>query len=204
MVLAVVVASTATSRSCEDSSLVQLRKSKLAMNASILGSLEHSEELVAQLRQMAMLKAAKATNGSSQPNYTVFRLDENASETTLQIINDSMNTFLYQVNMSFHNDLQEIQMIVQNANECNQELSDQQAALGLNVTSVNDNVVAAESQHDLRRASENSTYQANVTAFDALKSKVDLQLQRVNQDEVQAKHWRNSRTSVSREHIMML
>lgn len=179
--LAVVVAST-VSRTCEDSSLVQLRTSKLVMNGSILGSLEHSEELAVQLRQMAMVKAS---HGSVQPNYTVFRLDENASETTLQIVNDSMNTFLDQVNVSFHNDLQEIQLIIQNANECNQELSDEQAALGLNVTSVNDNVVAAEAQHDLCRVSENSTYHANVTAFDALKSTVDLQLQRVDQDEVQ-------------------
>eukprot|EP00435_Cladocopium_sp_Y103_P024305 s864_g5.t5 len=184
MVLAaVVVASTATeSRSCEDSSLVQLRKSNLVTNGSIVGSLKHSEELAVQLRHMAMVKA---TNGSVQPNYTVFRLDENASETTLQIINDSMNTFLDQVNISFHNDLQEIHILIQNGKECNQELSDRQEELGLNVTSVNDNVVAAEAQHDECRTSENFSYHANVTAFDALKSKVDLQLQRVDLDEVQ-------------------
>ena len=192
MVLAIASLATASS-SCEDSSFVHLRTSKRGTNGMIRGPLEHSEELALQLRQLAMVKA---TNGSVQPNYTVFRLDENASVTTLQIINDSMNTFLDQVNMSFHNDLQEIQMIIQNANECNQELSDQKAALGLNVTSVNDNVVVAEAQHDVCRASENSTYHANVTAFDALKSKVDSQLQRVDQHEAQAKR-QSSRTLVS-------
>ena len=184
MVLAaVVVGNTATgSTSCEDSSLVQLRKSNLLTN-KIVGSLEHTEELAVQLRQMAMVKASKA---SVQPNYTVFQLDENASETTLQIINDSMETFLEQVNTSFHNDLQEIQMFIQNANECNQELFDQQEDLGLNVTSVNGNVVALEEDHDVCRASENFTYHANLTAFNALKSRVDLQLQRAEEEESQA------------------
>ena len=180
---AMCVASTATGfASCEESNLVQLRKSNLVTNR-IAGSLEHAEELVVQLRQLAM---GKASNGSLQPNYTVFRLDENASETTLQMINDSMETFLEQVNTSFHNDLQEIQMFIQNANECNQELSDRQEDLGLNVTSVNGNVVALEEDHDVCRASENFTYHANLTAFNALKSRVDLQLQRAEEDESQA------------------
>ena len=149
---AMCVACTATGfASCEESNLVQLRKSNLVTNR-IAGSLEHAEELVVQLRQLAM---GKASNGSLQPNYTVFRLDENASETTLQIINDSMETFLEQ-------------------------------DLGLNVTSVNGNVVALEEDHDVCRASENFTYHANLTAFNALKSRVDLQLQRAEEEESQA------------------
>eukprot|EP00435_Cladocopium_sp_Y103_P042527 s1366_g11.t1 len=63
-------------------------------------------------------------------------------------------------------------MFIQNAKECNQELSDQQEKLGLNVTSVNDSVVAAQTSHGLSRISEKFTYDGNVTAFKALQSTV--------------------------------
>ena len=196
MVLAsLALASSATSStSREDPSLVQVRTSNfLTSKISKISSLEHAEELVVHLRQMAMDKVTKVTkgrNGSVQPDYTVFRLDENASEATLQIINNSMESFLEQVNTSFHNDLREIELLIQNAKECNQDLFNQTAALNLNVTSVNDSVVTAENQHDLCRIEQNATYNENVTAFNALKSKVDSQLQRIDLDESQAKETR--------------
>ena len=139
---------------------------------------------------MAMDKVTKGRNGSVQLNYTVFQLDENASEATLQIINNSMESFLEQVNTSFHNDLWEIELLIQNAEECNQDLFNQTAALNLNVTSVNDSVATAENQHDLCRIEQNTTYNENVTAFNALKSKVDSQLQRIDLDESQANETR--------------
>ena len=187
MVLAsLAMASAATSSSREAPSLVQVRESNFLTKISKTSSLEHAEELVVHLRQMAMAKVTKGRNGSVQPNYTVFLLDENASEATLQIINDSMASFLEQVNTSFHNDLREIELLVQNAEECNQDLFDQTAALNLNVTSVNASVVAAENQHDLCRIEQNATNNQNVTTFNALKSKVDSQLQRIDLDESQA------------------
>ena len=187
MVLAsLAMASAATSSSREAPSLVQVRESNFLTKISKTSSLEHAEELVVHLRQMAMAKVTKGRNGSVQPNYTVFQLDENASEATLQIINNSMASFLEQVNTSFHNDLREIELLVQNAEECNQDLFDQTAALNLNVTSVNASVVAAENQHDLCRIEQNATNNQNVTTFNALKSKVDSQLQRIDLDESQA------------------
>jgi hypothetical protein len=200
MVLAsLAMASSATSStSCEDPSLVQVRTSNfLTSKISKTSSLEHAEELVVHLRQMAMDKVTKGRNGSVQLNYTVFQLDENASEATLQIINNSMESFnnsmesfLEQVNTSFHNDLREIELLIQNAEECNQDLFNQTAALNLNVTSVNDSVATAENQHDLCRIEQNATYNENVTAFNALKSKVDSQLQRIDLDESQANETR--------------
>ena len=183
MLVALAVTSTAmdaTSASCEDSSLVQRRKSKVSESVS---SLEHAEEVLLQLRHMAMLATRATTTtppNTSVPNYTVFRLDEEASEATLQMINSSMESFLDQVNTSFHNDLKEIDSFIQSAKDCNTDLVDQQSNLSLNVTSVNDNVVAAETQHDQCRVSENVTYRANLTAFNAFKSKLDFQLERAD------------------------
>ena len=177
-----VIGSTAmTSSRGEDSGFIQVGKLptpslSLLNEKSIIVGLEHAEKLGNRLRRMAMAKAEKATNNSVVPNYTVFRLDENESEATLQIVVDSMNTFLDQVNTSFHNDLQEIQYLIQNAEACNEDLSNQ--TTDLNVTSVNDNVVAAETSHDLCRISEKIAFDDNVTASDALASTVDQQLAR--------------------------
>eukprot|EP00435_Cladocopium_sp_Y103_P016495 s1881_g4.t1 len=182
LAMACMASSVLNTTMCEDSSFVQLQKSNHFMGnlVSSIGTLEHAEELQVWLRQMAMLKVANGSNTSARPNYTVFKLDENASEATLQMITDSMQSFLDQVNTSHRNDLQEIQFLLENAKACNQDLRDQQVNLDLNVTSVNDNVVAAEIQHDLCRVSENQTYNPNVTAFNALKSTVDTQLQRAD------------------------
>ena len=139
---------------------------------------------------MAMVKVTKGRNGSVPLNYTVFELDENASVVTWQIINNSMESFLEQVNTSFHNDLREIELLSQNADECNQDLFNQTAALNLKATSVNDSVATAENQHDMCRIEQNAAYNENVTAFNALKSKVDSQLQRIDLDESQANETR--------------
>ena len=202
--MAMASTTTYTGSTCPDEfGLVQFQKSRQHLTVSQVAekhqksssqrrqkslNLKHAEELEHRLRQMAMgkvkgskgSKGSKGAIGSAQPDYTVFRLDENESEATLQIITDSMQAFLDQVNTSFQNDLLEIQYMIQTAERCNDVLLEQQETLNLNVTSVNDDVVAAEHSHDQCRVAEKVTYDANVSALNELKIKLDSQLNRAD------------------------
>lgn len=189
----------------EVSGLVQLERKTSRSGRKALGSasspkikavsldqgFKNAKELEVRLRKMAV---AKATNGSVKTNYTVFQLNESDSEATLQIINNSMTSFLDQVNTSFHIDLQEIQDLIENAEACNDDLSAEQTRLGLSVTAVNQDVVDAEIAHDQCREQQQDTYTANVTAFDALRNTIEGQLDRI--DNVPQAHQKNTQFSI--------
>lgn len=211
MVSALVAFAAASATRCrseamgEVSGLVQLERKTSRSGRKALGSasspkikavsldqgFKNAKELEVRLRKMAV---AKATNGSVKTNYTVFQLNESDSEATLQIINNSMTSFLDQVNTSFHIDLQEIQDLIENAEACNDDLSAEQTRLGLSVTAVNQDVVDAEIAHDQCREQQQDTYTANVTAFDALRNTIEGQLDRI--DNVPQAHQKNTQFSI--------
>ena len=97
------------------------------------------KRLKMHVHDMAMTALAASTT-----DYTVFQLAEPDAMNTLQTIQDSMTSILEEVNKSVYQDLQEVELLISVAADCNARLAEQ----GVNPIAVAEDVVSAGLEHD--------------------------------------------------------